>query len=144
MDTDTNAKFDAEEKMNGMQSDCNRMSLSDLQEINRSGDTSEVNVAGEAEAGIEPAITEYPASLDQPNFFDPSFEDVDTDARGRALDRQALVAFYHATDGPNWDKKHGWLTDQPLHTWHGIEVDQTGRVIVICLKRNNLRGSYSF
>ena len=35
-------------------------------------------------------------------------------------DRDALVAFYHATDGPNWTNNENWLSDQPLDTWHGV------------------------
>ncbi len=43
-------------------------------------------------------------------------------------DRAALVALYHATDGPNWVNNAGWLTDAPLRDWHGVYTDYTGRV----------------
>lgn len=44
-------------------------------------------------------------------------------------DRAALVAFFEATDGPNWIDNENWLTDAPLGEWYGVETDQSGRVI---------------
>ena len=41
-------------------------------------------------------------------------------------DRAALVAFYEATDGPNWVNSENWLTDAPLKDWYGVEVDTYG------------------
>ena len=32
-------------------------------------------------------------------------------------DREALVAFYNATDGENWDESNNWLSDAPLGEW---------------------------
>ena len=29
-------------------------------------------------------------------------------------DREALVALYNSTDGPNWDDAQNWLSDRPL------------------------------
>ncbi len=57
-------------------------------------------------------------------------------------DRATLVAFYHATGGPNWWNSEKWLTDAPLDQWHGIRVDDphTGRVVEILLQDNNLAG----
>jgi len=50
-------------------------------------------------------------------------------------DRAALVAFYEATDGPNWINSENWLTDRPLREWYGVSADRSGRVV-----RLNLRG----
>ncbi len=55
-------------------------------------------------------------------------------------DRELLIDFYHATDGPNWTDNTNWLTDEPLDQWHGIEVDSTGNVVTIWLNDNGLRG----
>ena len=55
-------------------------------------------------------------------------------------DRTALAAFYRATDGRNWDKRDGWLTDAPLGNWHGVTVDRGGRVVGLQLARNGLKG----
>ena len=57
------------------------------------------------------------------------------------LDRAALIAFYMATNGPNWKNKTNWLTDAPLDKWHGVDVDVLGRVIAINLNGNGLQGA---
>ena len=48
-------------------------------------------------------------------------------------DRAALVAFYEATDGPNWRNNENWLTDAPLDEWYGVDTDQSGRVVSLDL-----------
>ena len=53
---------------------------------------------------------------------------VPTPSGAVATDRAALIALYHATDGPNWDNSDNWLTDRPLGTWHGVVPDESGRV----------------
>lgn len=58
-----------------------------------------------------------------------------------ASDRAALVAFYHATDGPNWLDSRNWLTDRPLGEWGGVRTDDAGRVVVLSLLANDLAGS---
>ena len=45
------------------------------------------------------------------------------------LDRAALEALYHATDGPNWVNSENWLTDAPLGDWYGVDTDNSGRVV---------------
>ena len=57
-----------------------------------------------------------------------------------ALDRAALVALYHATDGPNWDTNTNWLSDEPLGDWHGVTTDTEGRVATLDLTENRLSG----
>ena len=42
-------------------------------------------------------------------------------------DREALVALYNSTDGPNWDDAQNWLSDRPLREWNGVDTEQ-GRV----------------
>lgn len=49
------------------------------------------------------------------------------------LDRAALAALFNATDGPNWINSDGWLTDEPLGTWHGVDADASGRVVRLVL-----------
>ena len=58
-----------------------------------------------------------------------------------ATGRAALVAFYDATDGPNWTNNDGWLTDAPIGDWYGIQTDSNGRVVVIDLQENLLSGA---
>ena len=52
----------------------------------------------------------------------------------------ALVSLYRATGGQEWSNDRGWLTDQPLSTWHGVTTDANGRVIGLDLSDNNLIG----
>ena len=57
-----------------------------------------------------------------------------------SLDRVALVALYNATDGANWYVKENWLSDAPLGEWHGVTIDDNGRVVGLDLVHNNLTG----
>ena len=56
-------------------------------------------------------------------------------------DREILRVLYEGTGGANWVSSDNWLTDQPLESWHGIEVDDLGRVVGVVLDQNNLRGA---
>ena len=67
-------------------------------------------------------------------------DDATEDAAG---DRQALEAFYHAAGGPNWENNANWLSDEPLHRWHGVSANTDGRVTELELARNGLSGSIS-
>ena len=60
---------------------------------------------------------------------------------GGLSDREILVSLYHATGGPRWTKRDNWMSDAPLGEWHGIRVDDEGRVIYVELGLNNLVGS---
>ena len=51
-----------------------------------------------------------------------------------AIDRDALVALYEATDGPNWENSENWLTDAPLGEWYGVTTDSDGRVVGLSLR----------
>ena len=55
-------------------------------------------------------------------------------------DREALIALYNATDGPNWKDNDDWLSDAPINEWHGVTTDSTGRVVVLDLSENRLSG----
>ena len=57
-----------------------------------------------------------------------------------AGDRDALVAFYNAADGPNWDRNDNWLTDAPVGQWYGVVTDTLGRVKWLTLWGNGLKG----
>ena len=43
-------------------------------------------------------------------------------------DREALIALYNSTDGPNWRVSTNWLSDRPLGEWFGVSTDAAGRV----------------
>ena len=57
-----------------------------------------------------------------------------------ASDREALVALYHATDGPNWTNSTNWLSDAPLGEWYGVTTGADGRVTRVLLQGNGLSG----
>ncbi|MYD92844.1 MAG: hypothetical protein F4Y02_03965 [Chloroflexi bacterium] len=54
-------------------------------------------------------------------------------------DRDALVALYHALDGPNWNLNDHWLSHAPLSAWYGVTTD-AGRVVELDLSQNQLSG----
>ena len=59
-----------------------------------------------------------PSNATTPTFLSPS----------SVTDKQALIALYNATDGPNWNYSDYWLTDPPIWAWYGVTVDAEGRV----------------
>ena len=56
-------------------------------------------------------------------------------------DREILGIFYSATGGPDWANNENWLTDAPLHEWHGVEVDGQGNVVDLDMFENDLNGA---
>ncbi len=55
-------------------------------------------------------------------------------------DREALVALYNATDGPNWANEHYWLSGASIREWYGVTTDDNGRVTWLWLYGNRLSG----
>ena len=55
-------------------------------------------------------------------------------------DREALAALYHATDGPNWKRNSNWLSEAPLGRWNLVHTNPRGRVTVLALQENQMRG----
>ena len=55
-------------------------------------------------------------------------------------ERDALVALYNATVGPDWTNSAGWLTDAPVGQWQGVTIDAGGRVSGLDLQNNALSG----
>lgn len=56
-------------------------------------------------------------------------------------DRDVLVTLYEAMDGANWHFNDNWLTDAPLSQWHGVGVNDEGRVLWLHLgSGSNLSG----
>ncbi len=52
--------------------------------------------------------------------------------------RDALIALYNATDGPNRINNANWLSDEPLGTWYGVATDDIGLVSELSLSENRL------
>ena len=57
-----------------------------------------------------------------------------------AGDRAALMAFYEATDGDNWNNNSNWGSDEPPGSWHGVITNAQGRVTELRLEANRLNG----
>lgn len=60
------------------------------------------------------------------------------------IERDALMALYNSTDGPNWTNHTNWGTSAPVADWHGITVENvagTDHVITLNLPANNLIGN---
>jgi Leucine-rich repeat (LRR) protein len=56
------------------------------------------------------------------------------------IDKEALEAFYDATNGSGWTRSDGWLDDENLDRWHGVRTDSIGRVSGLDLNNNGLSG----
>ena len=85
--------------------------------------TSAGTTRGPTLLGIVLALA-LPAVLMACGSVEPSASSGRTSAE---TDREALIALYNATDGPNWTYDENWLTDAPLGEWYGVETDN-GRV----------------
>ena len=55
-------------------------------------------------------------------------------------EREALIAFYKQTNGPNWKNKKNWSALAPLGEWYGVTTDADGRVTQLNLEDNDLSG----
>ena len=89
-----------------------------------------VPAAATATATVPPTATDAPV----PATARPA-------ASGSAeTDREALVAFYNATNGENWTFSDNWLSDAPHGQWPGVLANNDGRVIGLDLRGNRLSG----
>lgn len=65
--------------------------------------------------------------------------DKDEIAAVKERERDALIAFYHATNGDNWTRNDNWCSDKPVSEWYGINC--LGDFVTdITLTNNNLNG----
>ena len=55
-------------------------------------------------------------------------------------EREALIALYKQTNGPNWKNKKNWSALAPLGEWYGVTTDADGRVTQLNLEDNDLSG----
>ena len=90
--------------------------------------SSERATAGPATPRAEPSPT--PQATARPLLAETSPE----------TDREALVALYNATGGPNWNDNYNWLSDVPISEWPGVTTDDNGRVTELFLIENQLSG----
>ena len=56
-------------------------------------------------------------------------------------DRAALAALFDATNGPEWKRSRGWLSESSMRQWQGVVVNhESGRVTHLMLTSNGVRG----
>ena len=55
------------------------------------------------------------------------------------VQREALIAFYNATDGDHWKNNTNWCSDKPLDEWYGVSASD-GYVSSLDLWDNGLKG----
>lgn len=60
--------------------------------------------------------------------------------RCNEADRVALERLYEGTGGADWARSTGWLDAAALGEWVGVEADSLGRVTLLDLADNGLRG----
>ena len=101
--------------------------------------------AGSRNFNSRVAITLEPGdyTIEATTYEQPAIGDFTLTVRGVGPldDRAALVAFYHATGGDNWEENENWLTDAPLGDWYGVHTDENGRVVDLELDDNLLTGT---
>ena len=57
-------------------------------------------------------------------------------------ERNALIALYNSTNGPNWVNNTGWLGAEGTEcSWYGVMCDVTSHVIQLNLRSNQLSGN---
>ena len=106
------------------------------------------------EAGYSSCVTRVPGAPLPPGAFvgiatpgtEPPLRTPRRGPRGTAAEtpaaeRAALVAFYNATDGPNWTHNTNWNTIEPVSTWSGVTTNEVGSVIHLYLHWNGLSGT---
>ena len=69
--------------------------------------------------------------------------DARADVLCNAADVAALESLYDLTDGANWTKSDGWLSDHPVEDWYGVTTDSLGHVTELDLEGNGLAGRLS-
>ncbi len=65
------------------------------------------------------------------------------DAQGprcNEADVAALEHLYHRTGGADWTNSTGWLESAAVELWHGVGADSLGRVTLLDLSGNEVRG----
>ena len=108
------------------------------------GDTASVDVSLLLGAG-RPAVGAFllTAQVTADGFVDePDLVRLRAGRFANAQDSLALVAFYHAAGGEDWINRTGWL-EEPVMGWHGVTLNEEGRVVRLEVIWNNLTGHLS-
>ena len=103
--------------------------------------SSAVGVATVSNQGLVTAVSNGSATITARSGSTSASIAVTVSAMDDNPDREALIALFHATNGPGWVKSDNWLSEETLDTWHGVRIDGSGRVTALILANNGLRGS---
>ena len=100
-----------------------------------SGDTAVVSVdaAGRVTA-VGTGTTEITAT------YDSTTGSIAAEVALPENDRDVLEILHDRARGDGWTDDTNWLSDEPLSEWAGVETDDSGRVVELSLRNNNLRG----
>ena len=102
--------------------------------VSASGSSVKVSAVGVGTASVT-VIAADPGGLSVSQTFEVTV---------RSADRDLLEVLYRSMNGDAWVNKSNWLTDKPLHEWHGVRTDPNWRsghrVIALVLRGNNLTG----
>ncbi|MDE2974593.1 MAG: Ig-like domain-containing protein [Gemmatimonadota bacterium] len=100
-----------------------------------SGDTSVVSAsAAERVTAVGDGETEVTATYDSTSGAITAVVDLPEN------DRDILEILHDRARGDGWTDATNWLSDEPLSEWAGVETDDSGRVVGLSLRNNNLRG----
>lgn len=96
-------------------------------DLNATSDT-ELTVYSNCSFDVQPTINivagqSYYVLVNRPDAGALSNFSVSLPQTVPANERQALIDFYNATDGPNWGINTNWTTSAPVSTWAGITVE---------------------
>ncbi len=56
-------------------------------------------------------------------------------------DRELLIELFRGTKGQFWTRKDNWTSSETCRRWFGIQVNSSGHICVINLRRNFLQES---
>ena len=103
--------------------------------------SSDETVASVSEQGLVTGISEGTTQITARSGDAAAMVTVIVLMQSANSDRDALIVFYHVTGGPNWTNSTNWLSEEPLHSWHGVETSPEGEVTWLRLPENNVTGS---
>ena len=83
-----------------------------------------------------------PLELDFQTWLDEAVESAGSGLTCDSLtEREVVTMFFEETKGNSWTETENWLSSESLDQWHGVVVDDDGRVTSLDLASNNLAGS---
>ncbi len=80
--------------------------------------------------------------MDRRGWLEASEKMIGAAVAADEADSLALVDFYPAAGGEGWKDRTGWLKG-PVMDWHGVTLNEEGRVVRLQLIDNNLTGTIS-